>query len=91
MVSLKLDNHFRDFEHFCLVLVNEVFNNVGLLKELQHIEYIDAKSDLGNRIFVMVGETEYMIRTWNVYDTDSNVFVDYTLFVLKENGEYETV
>lgn len=91
MDTLKLKNAFSGYEHFCGVLVQEVFTLHHLTKELNNIEYIDGHSDLGRRVFIMVDETEYMIRTWNVYDTDSNVFVDYTLFVLKEDGEYQTV
>jgi hypothetical protein len=91
MEHIRIKNTFKDFEHFCGVLTHKIFTLYNLTNELENIEYIDGQSDLGRRIFIMVGETEYMIRTWNVYDTDSNVFVDYTLFRQMENGEYETV
>lgn len=89
--DLKLDNEFRDYEHFCEVLVHNVFMRHKLLTELENIQYIDGMSDVGRRVYVQTNETEYMIRTWNVYDTDMWVYVDYTLNKQLPNGEYETI
>lgn len=89
--TFKLKNHFRDFEHFCETLVHEVFTRHNMMTQLDKITYIDGMSDVGRRVYIQVGDIEYMIRTWNVYDTDNWVFVDYTLNKLEENGEYTTV
>ena len=91
MRSIIIKSRFKDFEHFCEVLVNEILTTHKFTDVLKNIEYIDGKSDLGNRVFVMIGETEYMIRTWDIYDTDQYVVVDYTLFKQMDNGEYEAV
>jgi hypothetical protein len=89
--SIRLENKFKDFEHFCEVLSHEVLTLHGLRKEIQHIEYIDGMSDVNRRIFIQTDKTEYALRTWNVYETDFYVFIDFTLFQLQTNGEYEAV
>lgn len=89
--SIRLKNNFQDFENFCEILTHEVFTLYGLKSEIEHIQYIDGMSDVNRRVFVQTNKTEYFIRTWNLYDTDSYVYVDFTLYQLKENGEYEAV
>jgi hypothetical protein len=89
--QLKFENEFRDYEHFCEVLVQDIFTRHKLFTELENIQYIDGMSDVGRRVYVQTNETEYMIRTWNVYDTDMWVYVDYTLNKQLPNGEYETI
>ena len=89
--SIRLQNNFKDFENFCEVLSHEILTLHGLRKEIQNIEYIDGMSDVSRRIFVQTDKTEYVIRTWNVHETDSYVFVDFTLYQLTNNGEYEPV
>jgi len=76
--QIILDNEFKDYEHFCLVLIKEVFRK----EEINDvISYIDTETDETKRIFLdMEDGSEYTIRLWNVYDTEDDVTIDYTLF-----------
>ena len=76
--QIILDNEFKDYEHFCLVLINEIFRKEEI-KDV--ISYIDTETDETKRIFLdMEDGSEYTIRLWNVYDTEDDVTIDYTLF-----------
>jgi uncharacterized membrane protein len=76
--QIILDNEFKDYEHFCLVLINEIFRKEEI-KDV--INYIDTETDETKRIFLdMEDGSEYTIRLWNVYDTEDDVTIDYTLF-----------
>lgn len=85
---LKFENHFRDYEHFCKVVVHECFTIQKLNKELEDIQEIDWESDYGRRILVRTSQDEFCIRTWDVYDDEDTVTVDLTIFKEEENGEY---
>jgi hypothetical protein len=86
MESLIIPNEFNSYDHFCGVVVNQIFEN----KNIEGIiDEIDCQSDLSRRIFVTMEDgREYIIRTWDIHDDDDNVYVDYTLFT--EDTDFDT-
>ena len=85
-MEIKLENHFADYEHFAKVLVHEIFTTNGLEDKLSDIEHIDWESDQGRNIWIQTSDLEYQIRTWNIYDTEEEVEVEYSL--IEVSSEY---
>ena len=84
--KIILDNEFTDYEHFCLVLVKEIFRTENIN---DIIEEIDTETDMTRRIFLLMEDgSEYTIRLWNVYDTEDLVDIDYTLFYDDSNRNH---
>jgi hypothetical protein len=76
--KIEFDNVFQDEEHFFTYLVNEVFKQNNIHGDVMEIDY---ESDASRRVFVlMVDGKEITIRTWNIYDTDEKVIVDYSIY-----------
>lgn len=90
-MTLKFENHFADYGHFCGVLIKESFELIGLNDELDHIVEIEYESDPSRRIFVQTETDNYMIRTWNIYDDEDDVVVEYTIYIEDSNGEYQSI
>lgn len=78
-MEIKLENHFADYEHFAKVLVHEIFTTCGLKDKLDDIEEIDWESDQGRNIWVQTSDSTYQIRTWNIYDTEDEIEIEFTL------------
>ena len=84
--KIILDNEFTGYEHFCLVLVKEIFRTENIN---DIIEEIDTETDMTRRIFLLMEDgSEYTIRLWNVYDTEDLVDIDYTLFYDDSNRNH---
>jgi hypothetical protein len=85
--TLTLPNEFTSYEHFCGVVVNQIFEEKNITDK---IEEIDGESDMSRRIFVLMEDgREYIIRTWNIHDDDDYAYVDYTLYL--EDTDFDTV
>jgi hypothetical protein len=79
MEQLIIPNEFNSYPHFCGVIVKHIFEQKNITGV---IEEIDEETDFSNRIFITMEDgKEYIIRTWNIFDDDDNVYVDYTLFI----------
>jgi hypothetical protein len=84
--TLIIPNEFTSYEHFCGVVVNQLFEEKNITGV---IEEIDGESDAPRRIFVMMEDgREYIIRNWNIHDDDDNVYIEYTLFT--EDTDFDT-
>ena len=76
MESLIIPNEFNSYDHFCGVVVNQIFENKNIEGV---IDEIDCQSDLTRRIFVTMEDgREYIIRTWDIHDDDDNEDADST-------------
>ncbi len=75
---IEFDNVFQGEEHFFTYLTNEVLKQNNIHGDVMEIDY---ESDALRRVFVvMVDGREITIRTWNMYDTDEKVIVDYSIY-----------
>lgn len=83
-MEITLNNTFKNYEHFCLHLINNVFVNHNLNNELTKIEDIDWERDYLRRIFITTEDNHYSIRLWCVYDDENHVYVEYTIYQIDE-------
>jgi hypothetical protein len=75
---LVFENAFTCPEHFFDHLLGEVLKQQEIYDQVLELDF---ESDMGRRIFFELENGEkYTIRTWNIHDTDNEVYVDYTLF-----------
>jgi hypothetical protein len=75
---IKIDNTFQNLEHFFTYLVRKIFDVENISGD---IDEIDFESDQSSRIFVLMSDgKEITIRTWNIYDTDEKIIIDYSIY-----------
>jgi hypothetical protein len=85
--TIIFDKHFKyvikkdkvsNFEDFVLYMVLKTFKGHEVLD-------VDSESDFMRRIFVSTKDETYVIRTWDIYETQKSIVVDFSIFKEEEN------